>query len=261
MIPANVRCEVAPLLAIQAAFDPIEELPVAYVEIDARGIVTRANRAACAMYSTDQGGIVGRHPWEFAPDGQAELDRNAFFATLNSSEDPPVIRRTLYANGEFRTMQLHRTLMRDAEGRPTGICGASFDVTDYQNAHEEADRARTWMESVLGSMTEAVFTMDAMGSILSANPAAEEMFGWKGAELVGKAIDQVFEPQSYVSASGAQLTFNTALHTRSRGIAIFLDRQHRQVRVEITTSPILDTKSGFISGVVGVLRSVEGVAA
>jgi PAS domain S-box-containing protein len=260
VIPANLHCETALHPVTQIEFDPLEELPVAYVEINEDGIVTRANRAACAMYHTDQGGIVGRHPWEFVPDGQAELDRNAFFATLNSSEDPPVIRRTLYANGEFRTMQLHRTLMRDEEGRPTGICGASFDVTDYQNAHEEADRARTWMESVLGSMTEAVFTMDAMGSILSANPAAEDMFGWKDGELLGKAIDQVFEPLSYVSASGAPLTFNTALHTRSRGIAIFLDRQHRQVRVEITTSPIVDKKSGFISGVVGVLRSVEDAA-
>jgi PAS domain S-box-containing protein len=209
------------------------------------------------MYSTDQGGIVGRHPWDFSPECQAERERKAFFATLNAGEDPPVIRRTLFAHGEFRTLQLHRTLIRDAEGRTTGICGASFDVSGYQNAHEEADRARTWMENVLGSMTEAVFTMDSLGFILYVNPAAEEMFGWKGAELLGKAIDKAFEPVSYVSASGAPLTFNTALHSRSRGIAIFLDRQHCQVRVEITTSPILDKKSGFISGVVGVLRRVD----
>jgi PAS domain S-box-containing protein len=257
VIPANLPCIAGLCGAPQCPFDPIEELPIAYVEVDVNGIITRANRAARAKYSTDQAGILGRHPWDFSPEGHADLDREEFFATLQSGQNPPAIRITLYTNGEFRTMQLHRTVMCDAEGRPTGICAVAFDVADHQNAHEEADRARLWSESVLESMQEAIFTMDALGTILYVNPAAEEMFGWKGADLLGKAIDQILEPISYVSASGVPLTFNTALQFPSRGIAVFTDRQNRLVRVEITTSPILDKKSGFTSGVVGVSRRVE----
>jgi hypothetical protein len=42
------------------ALDAIDELPVAYVEINADGVIPRANRAARKMSSPDQSEIVGR---------------------------------------------------------------------------------------------------------------------------------------------------------------------------------------------------------
>ena len=48
-----------------------------------------------------------------------------------------------------------------------------------------------------------------------------------------------------------------ALESRTKGIATLLDRERRELRVEISTSPIIDKESGFTTGVVTLLRRVE----
>jgi two-component system sensor kinase FixL len=239
--------------------DAIDELPVAYVEIDAEGVITRANRAARQMSSPDRSEIVGRYVWEFAPENQADLDRDAFFAMMNSGEEPPVARRTLFGDGAFRTYELHRTLIRDASGRPVGVRGATFDVTEAQKANEEAHRARMWLESVLDSMSEAILITDALGFIRSVNPATEELFGWAAAELEGKVIEKAFPLLAYVAESDVKLSFNMALQSRSRGVATLLDRERREVRVESSTSPIIDKCNGYTIGVVSVMQQIKDV--
>jgi PAS domain S-box-containing protein len=239
--------------------DPIEELPIAYVEIDAQGVITRSNCLARALHSADAQEIVGKHAWEFAPEGQAEDDRKTFLAMIGAGVEPPVIRRSLFSNGEFRSYELHRTLIRDAEGRPIGVRAATFDVTETEMAHKEAHQARMWLESVLDSMSEAVVITDALGFIRSVNPAAEALFGWKAAELQGKVIEKAFPLLKYAAEGNAKLSFNMALQNRSRGVATLIDRERRQLKVELSTSPILDKDTGYTLGVVSVMQRIKDV--
>jgi PAS domain S-box-containing protein len=239
------------------ALDAIDQLPVAYVEINADGVITRANRVARQMSSPDQSEIVGRYVWEFAPESQTDLDRSAFLAMMSSGQEPPVTRRTLYGDGAFRTYELHRTLIRDASGRPVGVRGATIDVTEAQIAQEEAHHARVWLESVMDSMPDAILTTDALGFIRSVNPALEALCGWKAAELQGKVIEKAFPLLSYSSVGNLKLSFNMALQTRSKGIATVLDSEGRELRVEISTSPVVDKENGYTIGVVSVIRRVS----
>jgi PAS domain S-box-containing protein len=244
-----------------SCLDAIEELPIAYVEVNADGMITRSNRAARAMHSPAEEEIAGMHVWAFSPEGHAEEDRKAFLEMMTSGVEPPITRRSLYANGEFRSYELHRTLIRDAEGHAVGVRGVTFDVTEAQNAHEEAHRARMWLESVLDSMTEAVVITDALGFIRSVNPATEALFGWKAEELKGKVIEKAFPLLEYFSESRVPLSFNMALQSGSRGIATMIDRERRELRVEISTSPVVDKENGFTIGVVSVMQRIGDVCA
>jgi PAS domain S-box-containing protein len=239
--------------------EAIDQLPIAYVEIDGEGLITRSNRAARTMHSPAGEEIAGRYVWEFLPEGEAEADRRAFFEMMISGVEPPIVRRSIYANGEFRTYELHRTLILNAEGRAMGVRGVTFDVTEAENAHEEAHRARMWLESVLDSMTEAVVITDALGFIRSVNPATEALFGWTAAELTGKVIEKAFPLLGYFSESRVPLSFNMALHSGSRGVATLIDRERRELRVEISTSPVVDKENGFTIGVVSVMQRVKDV--
>jgi PAS domain S-box-containing protein len=256
---ASEACSAGPRLSAFVPADPIDDLPIAYVEVDAEGVITRANRAARAMHSADEKEIVGNHVWDFSPQAQVDDDRRSFLAMIDSGVEPATIRRTLYANGQFRAYELHRTLIRDGEGRATGVRAANFDVTEAQIAHEEAHQARMWLESVLDSMSEAILITDALGFIRSVNPATEELFGWTAAELEGKVIEKAFPLLSYSAESDVKLNFNMALESRSRGVAMLLDRHRKELRVEISTSPIVDKENGFTIGVVSVMRRVKDV--
>jgi PAS domain S-box-containing protein len=155
---------------------------------------------------------------------------------------------------------MYRSLMRDEEGRPSGMRMLSLDVTEEKRELEEARRARLWLESVIASLADAVLVTDALGFIRSANPAAETLFGWRFAELEGKLIEKALPVLSYVSDDPTKLSFTMSLAGHCRGIATILDRESREVRVEIGTSPILNKESGFTEGVVAVLRTLEQAA-
>lgn len=241
--------------------DAIDELPVAYLEMNAQGVVTRANRAAHAIYLEREGDVVGKDVWELVAADQKVLGRAAFLAIMESGEEPPVIRRSLYnGNGEFRTYELHRSLIRNEQGRPAGMRIATIDVTEAQIAHEEAHRARMWLQSVLESVADAVIVTDALGFVRYINLAAVELSGWEVAELTGMVIEKGLPVLSYVSydkSDKTPLNFRMALSKRSKGIATLLDRHRQPLQVEISASPILDRDNGYTIGVVSVLRKVE----
>jgi two-component system sensor kinase FixL len=177
---------------------------------------------------------------------------------METGENPPVARRSIFtSSGTFRVHELHRNLIRDTQGKPVGMRVVTVDVTEAHKAREGAERARAWLASVLESIAEAVIVTDALGFIRTANPAAEELFGWKAEELAGKTIERALPVLKFVSGNKTHLDFTMALESRTKGIATLLDRERRELRVEISTSTIIDKESGFTTGVVTLLRRVE----
>ncbi len=238
--------------------DAIEEVPVAYVEMDAHGVIMRANRAARAAQSLEDGDLAGKFAWDLMPTDEKEQSRTAFFWHMKSGEEPPVVRRSIFTrSGEFRTYEVYRSLIRDGQGRPAGMRALTLDVTDAHNAQAQALQDCRWLESVLESLPEALIVTDALGFVRTMNHAAEQLTGWKAGELIGKVIDQELPMLSYASASNKSFSAHMVLDRPSKGIATLLDRERREMRVEIVTSPIVDKEQGFTTGVVSVLRRVD----
>lgn len=241
--------------------DPLDDLPVAYVEVDSHGVIVRANRLTLAQHSSHVGELIGRLAWDLVPVEEQEPNCAAFMAVMQAGVDPPPVRRSVFtSSGSFRILELHRNLIRDTAGKPTGMRVVSVDITDAHKAAEEARRARLWLESVLASMADAVIVTDALGFIRTVNPAAEQLFGWKAGELKGKVIERALPVLSYVSRDAAQASFKLALDHHLRGVATILNRDRKEVRVEIGASPILDSEHGGTVGIVNVLRRLDDAA-
>ena len=96
---------------------------------------------------------------------------------------------------------------------------AGVDVTEAHGAHEEAHRARMWLESVIESVAEAVIVTDALGFVRSIDQAATDLTGWTLLEIVGKAIERAMPVLSYSSADNKTLDFRVALTRRCHGTA------------------------------------------
>ena len=87
--------------------------------------------------------------------------------------------------------------------------------SDREHAQEElgrasADRQRQ-LRSVVDSALDAVVTVDDQGRISEWNPAAEAMFGWPPAEVVGRILADVIIPERHRAAhrNGLQLAATT----------------------------------------------------
>jgi PAS domain S-box-containing protein len=250
-IPASV-----PVASDPGFSDAIDELPVAYVEMDAHGAITRANRITRATHSSHAGELIGKLAWELMPTEEQALSAAAFASAMETSIEPGVSRRSIYTSANtFRVYDLHRNLIRDADGKPVGMRVASVDVTEAVTAQQEAEKARQWLESVFASMPEAVIVTDALGIVRNVNPAAEDLLGWKAGELIGQDFEEAFSPRSL--AGQVEVGLVTVLSESVHGVARILDHDRRPRRVEISSSPMLEKAHGFTSGVVNVLRRVE----
>ncbi len=235
----------------------INELPLPYIEMDDHGIVTRANRATLELHPAERGDLIGNMAWDLMALDEKEASCAAYMSHMETGEEPPIARRSLYdVSGQFRTYELHRSLMRDAAGRPTGMRMICVNVTEMQQALEEALRKRHWLEIVLESMPQGVIVTDALGLIRYVNPAMEELFGWKASELEGKMVDQALALVSFEAKDATSLDFTFTLENRASGIATILDREGKQVQVAISTSPMMNMELGLTVGVVGMMHKV-----
>jgi len=233
-----------------------EQLPVAYVEVDRQGIVCSANQAACEMHRMSADEIVGRSVWEFVPRDEVARDRIEFTRILESGEDPPVVRRSLYISGVgYRTHEIHRRMMRDADGKPAGLSCVTFDVSELEAANQESKRARLWLESAMSAIPQAVIMTDALGFVRYINTAAETLTCWPSREMLGLQIEKGMPILRAVSKSLMPLSFRMTLHEPWNGDVELLTRERQTVAVWLSASPIFDNESGSTIGVVIILGS------
>jgi PAS domain S-box-containing protein len=255
----NEISEIGPDLAESPSFLDIDELPLPYAEIDAQGVITRANHAARALHHPEQGELVGMTGWTLMAMDEKEFSSAAFHSQMASGEEPPVMCRSIFdRSGRFRTYEFHRSLMRDPEGRPAGMRLVFADVTESKKTFDDARHEQHWLASALSSLPDAVILTDILGVVRFVNPAAEELSGFAANELAGKVIDEAMPMLAYEARDGVALDRRTAIEKRCSGIATLVSRNGKKVKVEMKTSPIMDQDTGSVSGVAVVLRKVEG---
>jgi PAS domain S-box-containing protein len=236
----------------------IDHLPLPYVEMDAQGIITRANRATLALHHPEQGELIGKSGWDLLAIDEKNRSTAAFLSLMTSGEEPPAICRSIFdRSGKFRTYEIHRSMIRTAGGKPAGVRMIFMDVTESKNALEEAQRTLQWLESAMQSVVHSVILTDALGVIRSVNPAAERLSGWSANELTGMAVDEFLPIQARPSEGRAALDLQAMLQLPCNGMATVMTRERQRIEVEISTSPILDKNNGSVSGVAAILRRIE----
>ena len=107
--------------------------------------------------------------------------------------------RIVLPDGKVSWIQSLGRADRAAGGHPTRLTGLDLDVTERRRA-EEALRARRdeerdrELQMLLETATQGIVSVDAQGTIVTANRALVAMFGWAPGELVGQSIERLVPP-------------------------------------------------------------------
>jgi PAS domain S-box-containing protein len=99
--------------------------------------------------------------------------------------------RMMLPGGETRWVNARGKFTYDDLGRPVRLMGAFVDITESKLAHDETRASAARFESVMASMDEGLYTVDANGTVTYMNAAAERHFGWTSAELLGRKMHDV----------------------------------------------------------------------
>jgi|GEM_PF-1325139 len=86
------------------------------------------------------------------------------------------------------------------DGKMTGVVLVFHDVTGQRKASRELARSEARKSAIVSNALDAIITIDHRGHVLEFNPAAEEIFGYKAADVIGKEMAQFIVPEKYRSA-------------------------------------------------------------
>ncbi len=104
--------------------------------------------------------------------------------------------RMLDATGEERWLMSRGGPMRPEDRGSQRYMGVTIDVTDRKKAELASRDNESRLDAIVSSAMESIVTIDRKGAILSANPAARDMFGYQDEEMLGRNV-RMLMPEPY----------------------------------------------------------------
>ena len=130
--------------------------------------------------------------------------------------------------------------LHDETGKAYGVCGISTDITARKVAETSLKQSKDHVGQILDGAREAFVSMNQKAEIIAWNRAAEEMFGWPAAKVMGKLLADVIIPERYREAHsrGVERFLRTGkgpmLNSRVELLALHRDGSEFPVEVSIT---------------------------
>ncbi|MCX8026931.1 MAG: PAS domain S-box protein [Thermodesulfovibrionales bacterium] len=137
------------------------------------------------------------------------------------------------------------------DGKVIKLTGTFQDITNRKKAEEQI----TFQAKLLNAVGQSVIATDKHGKIIFLNPAAEQLYGWKYCEIIGKDINQVITSPEMLE-QGEEI-LKTLLEGKDwKGEFLVKNKEGQTFWVEVTDSPILD-ENGNLIGIIGVSTDIN----
>jgi PAS domain S-box-containing protein len=217
---------------------------------DRDGCITCFNRAAERLLGYTASEVIGRDiSLLFPPEGQRE--EAATLVRIWNNEGTNHSDRVLVCkDGGRLLLSVTTSPIRDAAGTVIGAAKIARDIGD----RKQAAIAALHLAALVQSADDAIISKDLNGIVQSWNAAAERLFGYTAAEMIGQSITRVIprdrlNEETYVLGrvrAGLDVEhFETVRQTKDG----------RPVDISLTVSPIRDS-SGRVIGASKIARDI-----
>jgi PAS domain S-box-containing protein len=224
--------------------DVLESITDAFMAFDRQWHFLFVNQAAARLLRRPAEQIIGHTAWELFPQvvgttvfdelQRAMTDRVAAHFEMNYGGTPGI------------------WVEHHAYPTPEGLAVFSRDIT----ARKQSDRALRRMASIIESSQDAIISKTLGGIVLTWNPAAERIYGYTSAEIVGQRMDillpadRQLEEQEILNP--ARLQSEPERHFET----IRLRKDGKLIHVSLTISPVFD-ENGVLIGVSHIARDIS----
>jgi PAS domain S-box-containing protein len=234
----------------------LSSIDAGFLATDADGCVTRLNGVAERLTGWRQAEALGRPCFEVFDREDRPLSMNALnpidvmraqAVTIDQIHRIVIVART----GQRTAAEVRASLTHDDNGRVGGMMMVFRDITRLDRAEAEMRRLAAIVESSSG----AIIGKTLSGRITSWNAAAERLFGYRAAEVLGQPIQMLFPPER--AAEEMRILVELA---QGRSVAPFdtvrLARDGSRLHLSVSISSIRDV-SGNIVGASKIARDIS----
>ena len=220
------------------------------VACDLKGVITHWNKGAEIIYGYKESEILGKPVQILLPPGHEDENARQIGMVKRGEtvHDFESVRKR--KGGQLVDVAISISPFKDLEGKIVGLSAIVRDITERKKSVEIMDR----LASVVESSNDAIYVLTESGAVVSWNPGAERIYGFKPHEIGGKDIAMVL-PQ------GREDEFRHLIGTVRKGEAVanfttaHRSKDGKSVLVSMTLSPIKD-KSGKVTRASVIVRDI-----
>jgi len=164
----------------------LEHVPDAVCSMDMEGRIVSWNEGAERMLGYKADEIIGRPVYTIIPEENAREEIELCIGKLNN-EGVFTGHETVRIAKDGRRVPVEISGLALREGRKiTGYSSIMRDITERKRAAEDLQRTDQILKAVTRYSPLAIIITDLDTNILTWNPAAERIFGWSEAEVLGR---------------------------------------------------------------------------
>jgi diguanylate cyclase (GGDEF)-like protein/PAS domain S-box-containing protein len=162
------------------------------------GIYLACNPRFEQFFGAQEKDIVGKTDYDFVDQELADFFRERDRVAMIKGEPSVNEERVIFASdGHSELLETLKTPMFDNAGNLIGVLGIGRDVSQRKLNEDKLVDQNAFLDSIFESALDAFVLMDARGIITGWSSQAEKIFGWKKAEVIGRAMHETIAPVRY----------------------------------------------------------------
>ncbi|MCW4046185.1 MAG: PAS domain S-box protein [Candidatus Bathyarchaeota archaeon] len=225
-----------------------EAMDAIFVADAETGILVDCNRAATVLVGRPKSELIGMHQRLLHPEENAGKFSKSFEQHLREKEGDVIEGRIVTKNGEIRDVAIKGNLI-EIRGKKM-LQGIFRDITENKKSLERVN----FQARMLNAVGQAIIATDMNGTITYWNLAAERLYGWSEAEVLGRNIIDITPAET--SREQAKNILNRLTAGESWSGEILAKRRDGTVfQVIVTDAPIANDK-GELIGIVGISTDI-----
>ncbi len=165
----------------------VQSLPQNIFRKDRGGRVTFANQHYCETLKMPLDQLLGKTDYDLFPAELADKYREDDRKVLDEGRILETVEAHHLLQGGTIYVQVVKTPVYDSQGNIAGIQGIFWDVTERKQAEEILAESERRYRQLTEATLDGILLIDEDETVRLFNPAAERMFGYKAAEVVGQS--------------------------------------------------------------------------
>ena len=162
-----------------------EYTPDAYILLNREQELMYINGHTESLFQIKHDEVLGRNIWDILPELTSYLFK-AVQKALAARQDDQI---------EAHYAPLDIWLEVDIAGIDDGIAVILRDVTARKRVEQALRKNEHHQRAILNNIADGIITADMNGVILTFNPAAERIFGYRAAEVIGNKLNMLMSPE------------------------------------------------------------------